>query len=690
MKSIFLITSLVAATNPVGQVLDLLQNLYNTVLQDGEVEQKQYEEFAEWLEDQTRKHQYEVKTGKAQSASLKATIEKAEGDISTHNARIGELTQNIGANDADLANATSIRDKEHGTFKKEEQELVETVDTLSRAQQVLSRQFKQGGSFAQLPQAMKDLTNSLQVIIGASIFSTTDSHELKAFLQQAQEGVNAPVAAAYESQSHGILDTLADLQEKAQGALAEARKTEVNARHAYELLAQSLRDELKVQNEALSETRKQLAATSEVKATAEGDLATTTKDLNEDEAYLRDLRKNGAQRASDWDFSLKGRAEELKALREARKIIAEATGGASRRQYKEFLQVAGKTRSKQVVFDEVEASIKKLAKAEASTNNNMRNFALTQLAGQIRSAVTMNADPFAKVKGLIEDMISRLVQQAQEEASHKAFCDKETADNEKKRNKLQAEARKLGTRIERATAGVAKLKEEIGDLNAALSNIAASQKTIDGLRAEEHTEWVKAKADFEQGLLGIRNALKIIRDYYADQGSDGAALLQQAGEAPATGTHAKSTDSASGIISILEVAESDFARSLAEGQNAEDDATEVYEETTQENRVSTATKRANVEGKTQESARLQTLITDATSDRDGVQVELSAVLEYLEKLRPQCTTEPESYEDRKARREHEIEGLKDALEILENETAFTQEGEKGESFMAVRRHVMMF
>merc|ERR1719334_1956961 len=67
------------------------------------------------------------------------------------------------------------------------------------------------------------------------------------------------------------------------------------------------------------------------------------------------------------------------------------------------------------------------------------------------------------------------------------------------------------------------------------------------------------------------------------------------------------------------------------------------------------------------------LVSDANSDRDGVQEQLSAVLEYLEKLRPQCTTEPESYEERKARREHEIEGLKTALDILENETAFIQE-----------------
>merc|ERR1712212_349587 len=207
-----------------------------------------------------------------------------------------------------------------------------------------------------------------------------------------------------------------------------------------------------------------------------------------------------------------------------------------------------------------------------------------------------------------------------------------------------------------------------------LANIAKSQQQMDAQRAAEHEEFVKSHADFTQGVDGIRSALKILREYYQ---KEGASLVQE----PTTSTHAASGDSGNGIISILEIAESDFARSVAESQAGEDDAVEVYEATTQANKVSTATKKAVVEGKTQESARLQQLISDATSDRDSVQAELNAVLEYLEKLRPQCTTEPQSYEDRKARRESEIEGLKDALNILENETAFVQVPSKP-AFMA--------
>jgi len=671
MKSLlFLAPALISATNPVDQVLTLLQKLYDTVVSDGEVEQKQFEEFAEWCEDQAKERQFEIKTGKGQVESLKATIEKSSADIEDSNSRIGDLSQQIGANDADLKAATDIRAKENATFKAEDHELVETVDTLRRAQQVLSRQLQKGQSLAQVPQAFKDLTNSLSVILDASIFSSTDKTKLKAFMQQGEEGVDAPVAAAYESHSSGILDTLADLQEKAESSLAEARKTEVNSRHAFELLQQSLKDQIKVQNDNLSSTKKQLAAASEVKATAEGDLAASSKDLKEDEHYLKDLSRNCQKRASDSEVSQKSRAEELKALADAKKIIAEATGGASQRQYA-LIQVSANSKTADL-YEQVEKKIKIMGRKD---NNSV----LVQLAQQIRAAAATSGDPFAKVKGLIKDMVQRLITEAAEEAGHKEFCDKETATNEAKRNKLVAEENKLSTRIEKANAGVATLKQQVSELNNALANIAKSQKQLDAQRAAEHEEFTKAHADFQQGVDGIRSALRILREYYQ---TDGASLVQE----PSTSVHGASADSGNGIISILEVAESVFARSLAESQAAEDDAVDFHDSTSQENKVSTATKRAAVEGKTQESARLQQLISDANSDREGVQEELSAVSEYLEKLRPQCTTEPESYEDRKARRESEIEGLKSALNILENETAFVQDAPRSTAFMS-RGHV---
>merc|ERR1719389_184442 len=138
----------------------------------------------------------------------------------------------------------------------------------------------------------------------------------------------------------------------------------------------------------------------------------------------------------------------------------------------------------------------------------------------------MSADPFAKVKGMIQEMIEKLVKEAQEEAEHKAFCDKEMAETEAKKADKEEEVDDLNTKIDRAAAKIAKLKETIALLEKELGTIAEEQEVADETRQKEKDAWAAAKSDFEQGLEGVQMALEVLRDYYAEK--DDAALLQGA------------------------------------------------------------------------------------------------------------------------------------------------------------------
>merc|ERR1719146_195612 len=89
-----------------------------------------------------------------------------------------------------------------------------------------------------------------------------------------------------------------------------------------------------------------------------------------------------------------------------------------------------------------------------------------------------------------------------------------------------------------------------------------------------------------------------------------------------------------------------------------------------------ATKEMEIKGKQSEVKSLKTTITDLSSDKDGLTGELDAVLAYLDKLKPQCEVKVPSYAERKAAREQEIEGLKNALDILA-EPALVQTGSGG-------------
>merc|ERR1719414_1216371 len=193
---------------------------------------------------------------------------------------------------------------------------------------------------------------------------------------------------------------------------------------------------------------------------------------------------------------------------------------------------------------------------------------------------------------------------------------------------------------------------------------------------EERANYAQAKSDLETGLAGVRKALGVLREYYGSaaasmvQAGSGMSSMMQQPAMPEK--HEKAGGAGSSIIGILEVCESDFAKNLAEETSQEDDAEAAYEKKTQENKVTKTLKDQDVKYNTQEFQTLDKEIAELSGDRDTTNSELSAVLDYYAKIKDRCIAKPESYESRKARREAEIQGLKEALAILQDETAFVQ------------------
>merc|ERR1712013_878564 len=143
----------------------------------------------------------------------------------------------------------------------------------------------------------------------------------------------------------------------------------------------------------------------------------------------------------------------------------------------------------------------------------------------------------------------------------------------------------------------------------------------------------------------------------------------------------KASGSGGSIIDILEVVESDFATNLAKEESEEADAQSEYEKVTQENSVTKTTKDQDVKYKTQEAKSMDATVSEYTGDLDAANTEYSAVMEYYGKIKDRCIAKPETYEERKARRAAEIQGLKDALAILNDETALVQRKKRG-AFLA--------
>jgi chromosome segregation ATPase len=266
-------------------------------------------------------------------------------------------------------------------------------------------------------------------------------------------------------------------------------------------------------------------------------------------------------------------------------------------------------------------------------------------------------------------MIAKLESEASADATEKAYCDEELSKSTAKKSDLDDEIAKLSTKIDQASSASATLKSEVKELQAELATMEKEQADSTKWRADEHAEYLVSKADLEAGVAGVRKALDVLRSYYG-----GAAFVQQ--PAPPA-KFEKATGAGESIIGILEVCESDFATDLAKVETAEADSQSTYDAATQEYKITKAQKDQDEKYKTQEFTTLDKTVSELSSDRDTAGTELAAVEEYLAKLKDRCIAKPESYAERKARRDAEITGLKEALSVLENETALVQRRGRG-------------
>jgi hypothetical protein len=649
------------SVTPIEKVLQMLGDLQTKIIGEGNDAQKVYDEFSEFCEDRSKSLGFEIKSGKQAVKDLNAAIDKEKATAESLNAKIEELASAISTDEADLAAATEIRAKEQSAFEAEEKELTEVIGTLERAVGVIEKEMNKGGAAMMQLKSAGSVVQALTIMVEATSLSSADASKLTALLQNSDkdesEELGAPAAAVFKSSSGGIVGTLEDLHEKAETQLEEARKTETKSVQAYQMLAQSLKDEIKYATADMNKAKKALGSSAEAQATAEGDLAVTTKDLDGDTSTLATLHQDCMTGAEDFEAETKSRGEELKALAMAKKVIVEATSGAADQSYS-FLQVSsGSKLSTGVDLANFEAV--RFVRDLATKQNSP---ALAQLATRMAQAIRAggsSGDPFAKVKGLISSMIEKLLQEAQEDATEKAFCDKEMAETEAKKSDKEAAIEKLSTSIDSMSAKSAKLKEQIAELQKELAALASTQAEADKIRAEEKEAFDTNSAEMEKGVKGVQLALKVLNDYYAKSGKSNG----------------------DGIIGLLEVVESDFSKGLAEMQAAEQSAVSEYDKLSKANEIEKATKSQDAKYKTKEAKGLDKSTTEANGDKATEQQELDAVLEYYKGIKGRCIAKAETYAERTRRREEEIAGLKEALNILEGEAVLLQKTSK-HSFLA--------
>merc|ERR1719428_1618301 len=193
------------------------------------------------------------------------------------------------------------------------------------------------------------------------------------------------------------------------------------------------------------------------------------------------------------------------------------------------------------------------------------------------------SDPFVKIRGLIEDMIAKLVKEAEEEATHEAFCQKEMGSSKAAQEDKQSKVDKYKVRIDKAATDIAKHTEEVKILESEVAEIDKAQAEATEIRNTENTEYLKASKDFKESAEAVAKAIEVLKSFYEGSFIQVSAKTTLRSKQPEFG--GSKGDTAHTIISVLEMSEEDFTTLLAETEETENEAAKKYKALSDENKI---------------------------------------------------------------------------------------------------------
>jgi DNA repair exonuclease SbcCD ATPase subunit len=642
------------AVTPVQKVIELMTGMVEKGKKEKHDEQVQFAAYKQFCDDTTVEKTRLIAEANQKMEALQADIEKYQDTAARLTNEIAKHDDDIATWTGDLKASSTVRDIEHNDYMDTNKDYSESIQALKEGIKTIGAKNHDVGqaaaSFAQLSVA--------------PLLSAESKKEIDTFLRQGQQdleenlavSVRQPEAAAYSSATSGLIDMLNKLVEKFQDEQTELQKAETEARQAYELLEQDLKTYVETATKARMDKAEAKTQALEAAGDAKSDLEDTTTTRDDDTKYLSDTTATCEQKSSAFEERQALRAGEIEAVEKAIEILSgAAVSGAADKHLPALYQRAS------------------LAQLRSGTTNPSQLEVAAFLTDQARRlnsrilraiSLRVTDDPFKKVAKMIKDLIVKLMEEANGEAEQKGYCDTELATNEQTRKEKTEAVEGLHADIDELEATVSMLTEEISDLTKAVQELDAAVAKATELRNTEKEKNTVTIADAKAAQTAVASAMATLKEFYAKAGQ--ATSLMQAPEIfdePYKGMGGES----GGVIGMIEVIQSDFARLEAETVAGEEEATKEYKDFMSDSKMDKEAKNTDIDNKSAKKQNDEQSLEEKKSDLGGAQKELTAALEYYEKLKPQCIDSGVSYEDRVARRKEEIASLQQALQILNGE-----------------------
>jgi len=646
------------------KVIGLLKDLSAKVTAEGKKEAAQYDKFACFCKEQADEKLYSIEKSDAKIADLKAEIKMLNSAISKLNGEISDLSKQISKLEGEIKRKTEKRNKEHDAYQVKATDMNEAIDACGAAIAALrdSKEAMSGAKTSNLVQLVKAKNTDVVALLSKV------------------EG-----APKFQYQSNDIIATIEDLQATFKSMKKDLDIAEFDVNSAFEKNKLALSNEKKFAEKDRAEKEAIVEAKTEDLEAAKTDRDEEQADRDADQKFMDDLTAECEGKATQFDARSYTRADELTALSKA---TAELESGAAPNMAanKKLVGLAQKNvkLGKAVSFVQIsnvqheqsgkEAALQRVRSFLNGAAERTGSSVISSLAARVQVA----EDHFVKVRGLIKDLIAKLKADAKAEATQKGVCDTGMAKAISDRDEANAKIEVANAKITTLTAKQNSLEDEVDTLNGQISELKKALLEATELRDDAKAENTKAMDMTEAGADSVKLALGVLNGFYKN------AFMQTAKYTPPRGdrdgntvgdlapevfgnddSYHGSQSESKGIVGILEVILSDFQRSNKQAQKDEKESKEAFEAFEKETNDDVDKKQNRIKKANGEISNAKSDILDQEQALSDAKDLLASGLEALEELEAMCVKGEETWEERKKKREDEIEALKSALQILE-------------------------
>jgi len=696
--------------NPIRRVVLMLQMMGKKVEIEGKREQELFDKFMCYCDTGKSDLQRSIDAAEAKIPQLQSSIEEGTAERASLATELQQGQADMADAKESLAKATGIREKQAQAFETTKNEGTANIEALGNAIVALERGMS--GAFLQTKAAtiLRSLTVTTEM-------SASDRDLLSSFLQEKQGSDDSD---EYAPQGGEITGMLKQMKETMETDLADDTAAEDQAKVDFDNLSRSKNDQISSLTQLIETKTARDGEVGVELVNLNADLDDTSSSLASDKQFFADLSKNCGHKREEWATRQKTRSAELLAISDTIKILNDddalnlfkntlPTPPAS------FLQVQMMSKMKSKMKSE--AQLKKEALTIIQGANNKKK---SMRLGLVQMALRAKKTSFTKILKMIEEMITLLNKEQEDDDKKKTYCRTELDQAEDKLKAVNLAIGDAETAIDEAKDRVTSLTEDITALEAGIKELDSQVANATDTRKVEHDDFVSTLSANSAAveLLGVaKNRLNKFYNpkLYAPPaapalssedsvftnfggqvstpapggiaGTGVTALLESIGDdslsfvqmkaqssedgadapppPPETfGAYTKQGEEGGGVTALIDSLVADLETEITEMKTDENDAQTEYEDMIKDSGEKRSLDARSITEKEGTKAELQARLHKMVVKKEGLQKKSMDTEAYQRDLHAECDWLLANFDVRKNARAEEVDSLRKATAVL--------------------------